>query len=164
MLSNAYLLAKIGADAAENERNFAEILPKIGNYPTGPREQDDDRRGELVPGVARHALVLLRLHLSVLQISAERNRGLGSAKLGKLAIFFANFPIFWRTRSRLYRSQILQQSMRLKALAEIYTMHSFAQLGNLNVLLKGCLLFCKIQQLSAELHILNFLEGRTQAP
>ena len=33
-----------------------------------------------------------------------------------------------RTRSRLYRSQILQVTMRLKALAEIYTMHSFAQL------------------------------------
>ena len=36
MLKNAYLLAKIGADTAENERNFAEIFPKIGNYPTGP--------------------------------------------------------------------------------------------------------------------------------
>ena len=32
MLQNAYLLAKIGADSAENERNFAENLPKIGNY------------------------------------------------------------------------------------------------------------------------------------
>ena len=31
-------------------------------------------------------------------------------------------------RSRLYRSQILQEKMRLKALAEIYTMHSFALL------------------------------------
>ena len=29
MLQNAYFLAKIGADTAENERNFAEILPKI---------------------------------------------------------------------------------------------------------------------------------------
>ena len=29
MLQNAHLLAKIGADTAENERNFAEILPKI---------------------------------------------------------------------------------------------------------------------------------------
>ena len=37
-----------------------------------------------------------------------------------------------RARSRLYRSQILQVNMRLKALAEIYTMHSFAQLCNLN--------------------------------
>ena len=34
MLQNAYLLAKIG-DTAENERNFAEDLPKIGNYPAG---------------------------------------------------------------------------------------------------------------------------------
>ena len=41
MLQNAYFLAKIGADTAENERNFAEILPKIGNYPTGlPKKED----------------------------------------------------------------------------------------------------------------------------
>ena len=36
MLQNAYFLAKIGADTAENERNLAEILPKIGDYPTDP--------------------------------------------------------------------------------------------------------------------------------
>ena len=36
MLQNAYFLAKIGADTAENEQHFAENLPKIGNYPTGP--------------------------------------------------------------------------------------------------------------------------------
>ena len=30
MLSNAYFLAKIGADTAENEQHFAEKLPKIG--------------------------------------------------------------------------------------------------------------------------------------
>ena len=30
MLQNAYLPAKIGADTAENERNSAENLPKIG--------------------------------------------------------------------------------------------------------------------------------------
>ena len=36
MLQNAYFLAKIGADTAENEQYFAEILPKTGNYPTGP--------------------------------------------------------------------------------------------------------------------------------
>ena len=35
MLKNAYLLAKIGADPAENEQHFADNLPKIGNYPTG---------------------------------------------------------------------------------------------------------------------------------
>ena len=32
----------------------------------------------------------------------------------------------WRDRYRLYRSQILQENMRWKALAEIYKMHSFA--------------------------------------
>ena len=36
MQQNAYLLAKIGADAAENERNFAKNLPRIGSYPTAP--------------------------------------------------------------------------------------------------------------------------------
>ena len=45
-LSNAYFLAKIGADTAENERNFAKILTKIGNCPTGsddPRLRDGPR-------------------------------------------------------------------------------------------------------------------------
>ena len=35
MLKNAHWLAKFGADTAENQRNFAENLPIIGNYPTG---------------------------------------------------------------------------------------------------------------------------------
>ena len=43
-----------------------------------------------------------------------------------------------RARFRLYRSQILQVNMRLKALAEIHTMHSFALLCNLNFLSKFC--------------------------
>ena len=43
MLQNAYLLAKIGADTAENEQHFAEILPKIGNYPTGRSTVPVDR-------------------------------------------------------------------------------------------------------------------------
>ena len=34
----------------------------------------------------------------------------------------------YRARSRLYRNEILQVDMRLKALAEIYTMRSFALL------------------------------------
>ena len=34
-------------------------------------------------------------------------------------------------RYRLYRSQILKQNMRWKALAEVYTMHSFAPVSNL---------------------------------
>ena len=62
MLTNAYLLAKIGADTAENEQHFAEILPKTGNYlhrraRTGPvlllgtaaAEGDDGRAVEVLP-------------------------------------------------------------------------------------------------------------------
>ena len=44
----------------------------------------------------------------------------------------------YRARSRLCRNEILQENRRLKALAEIYTMHSFAQLCNLNFLSKIC--------------------------
>ena len=47
-----------------------------------------------------------------------------------------------RARSRLYRSEILQENMRLEALAEIYTVHSFAQLCNLNFLSKFCKKVC----------------------
>ena len=39
MLQNAYFLAKIGADTAENEQQFAEILPKTGNYLSGDDEK-----------------------------------------------------------------------------------------------------------------------------
>ena len=56
-----------------------------------------------------------------LDLRADGLEQRGAARSGKLD----------RARSRLYRGQILQQNMRLKALAEIYTMHSFAQLCNL---------------------------------
>ena len=48
MLQNAYLLAKIGADTAENEQHFAKQLRKT-DYPTGPErppQAEADRRGE----------------------------------------------------------------------------------------------------------------------
>ena len=44
---------------------------------------------------------------------------------------------FRRARSRLYRSQILQVNTRWKALAEIYTMHSFAPFWNLKFFVKN---------------------------
>ena len=43
-----------------------------------------------------------------------------------------------RARSRLNRSQILQVNTRWKALAEIYTMHSFAPLSNLKNFVNNC--------------------------
>ena len=62
MLQNAYFLAKIGADTAENEQHFAEILPKIGNYPTGPNASE-----------RREAPRLVELHLG--QLSCLLGRG-----------------------------------------------------------------------------------------
>ena len=52
MLQNSYFLAKIGADTAENEQHFAEILTKnwrgprasIGDAERGP-DEDRDLRG-----------------------------------------------------------------------------------------------------------------------
>ena len=49
----------------------------------------------------------------------------------------------YRARSRLYRNEILQVNMRLKALVEIYTMHSFAQLQN-HIFFKNLIEFAKI--------------------
>ena len=53
MLKNAYLLAEVGADTAENKQHFAEILPKTGNYPTGRCGRE--RRSEVVVAGARPA-------------------------------------------------------------------------------------------------------------
>ena len=49
-----------------------------------------------------------------------------------------NFPPKLRgARSRLYRRRFLQVNTRWKALAEIYTMHSFAPFSNLNFFVKN---------------------------
>ena len=47
-----------------------------------------------------------------------------------------------KARSLLYRSQILQENMHWKALAEIYTMHFFAPFSNLNFFVKNCWNLC----------------------
>ena len=54
MLQNAYLLAKISADTAENEQHFAEILPKIcqNGDASGPRSS---RTGSGAPAAPRPA-------------------------------------------------------------------------------------------------------------
>ena len=58
--------------------------------------------------------------------SQPGSAGIGTRRAGKL----------YKARSRLYRSQNLQVNTRWKALAEIYTMHSFAPLSNLNFFVK----------------------------
>ena len=48
-------------------------------------------------------------------------------------------------RSRLYRRRFLQVNTRWKALAEIYTMHSFAPFSNLKFFVKNCQTFFAIE-------------------
>ena len=62
----------------------------------------------------------------------------------------------YRARSRLYRNETLQVNMRLKALAEIYLMYSFAQLCNLKFLSKFCQKIRWILQNSAKIIITFF--------
>ena len=96
MLQNAYFLAKIGADTAEIELDFVEMLsfgvaaPPVQRRPEQPRR----RRREQ-------------------QVEAER---------GKISIFGGEFANFLRARSRLYQNEILQENMRLTALFRLYKM------------------------------------------
>ena len=79
------------------------------------------------------ACVALRVHI-IRGVPARRVhavpvvRGVDPRAVSRAPLVQARPGKLDRARSRLYRSQILQVNMRLKALAEIYTMHSFAQL------------------------------------
>ena len=75
MLKNAYLLAKIGADTAENERNFAENLPKIGNYPTGPLPYGRRRRGaRACRRTSRESAARRHRLFEIYELEAERSK------------------------------------------------------------------------------------------
>ena len=97
MLQNAYFLAKIGADTSENEQHFAQILPKLGNYPTGPPGRCSARR------------------------EVENGKENGDVRSGvdvrerRLAKFRQNVARF-----RLYRLRFLQENMRFAAFFKIY--------------------------------------------
>ena len=56
MLQNAYFLAKIGADTAENEQHFAEILP-IGRRVAGTVHVRGRIRRRLGPGPLLTSLI-----------------------------------------------------------------------------------------------------------
>ena len=91
MLQNAYLLAKIGADTAENEQHFAEILP-IGRRVADRCPAMSGALGLLDVG-EEHLDLLARLLDRVVLIS-----GFIMAEPGLLASgiykFFANFCKF----------------------------------------------------------------------
>ena len=74
MLKNAYFLAKIGADTAKNEGNFAEIVPV----------------GRRVAACGRRGLPHLRADFEHLR-GADRHGG-QHADLGRLVGLFASDP------------------------------------------------------------------------
>ena len=59
--------------------------------------------------------------------ATRRTWGICTRRAGKL----------YRARSRLYRRRFLQVNTRWKALAEIYTMHSFAPFSMLKIFVKN---------------------------
>ena len=87
------------------------------------------------PATPRRVLGAVRHHPDrvVLALSVGPRRRLRSEVNIEL-----NFPPKLRgARSRLYRRRFLQVNTRWKALAEIYTMHSFAPFSNLNFFVKN---------------------------
>ena len=118
MLQNAYLLAKIGADTAENERSFAEILQPGSS--------------SAIWAIAWEALCAIagRWLLS-LSTTAPLS------KIGNFAIFFAKFANFWRARSRLYQNEILQENMRLTTFFKLFKICIFLHRCNLKIFAKN---------------------------
>ena len=133
MLQNAYLVAKIGADTAENERN----LPRIGHYPTGPRHEGGGPRGPGRPrrGRSRRGPLHEAKHVRFRKI---------------LHISKSIFAKFWRARSRLYQNEILQENMRFTAFFKFYKICILLHRSNLKILAKNrfekSAIFMKIQQ------------------
>ena len=73
------------------------------------------------------------------------NRGGDVERLRSEGNIELNFPPKLRVaRSRLYRRRFLQVNTRWKALAEIYTMHSFAPFSNLNFFVKIAKTFSRL--------------------
>ena len=98
----------------------------------GPASFFTGKRGP-ASGPPRSRNPVLRHRTPLTAPGARRAVVAGSSSLGA-GCCIARSGKLDKARSRLYRGQILQENMRWKALAEIYTMHSFAQLCNLNFL------------------------------
>ena len=139
-LSNAYLLANFGFDTAENEPSKVCRPSMSTTASPAPRS----RGCRAATGPSRPAS----------WAGSGRSRGAAPrSSEGRLLPESEGSGKLDRARSRLYRGQILQESMRWKALAEIYTMHSFAQLCNLIFCQKFAIFFLHFLQNSADLLI-----------
>ena len=96
MLQNAYLLAKICADTAENERNFAEKFPKFGNFSVSAVNCQGKGKWcswilRMPPAAARPGTLFAdlgeyvdRLDLALARLRNERNYVYPKSKLGQM--------------------------------------------------------------------------------
>ena len=180
-LSNEYLLAKIGVDTAENgplkvcqklTKNRKKVSTNVGpptpcglsnKRPGEHRCPASSARGRLTKPArsSRRSRACRRTSACKRTTTIEGSSGLRfqmpwqGKRQRKFRSPFSRFPELFRPGSRLYRSQILQVNTRWKALAEIYTMHSFAPFSNRKIFVKNCWKkfavffanFCKICQI-----------------
>ena len=102
MLQNAYFLAKIGADTAENEQHFAEILP-IGRRVATCRRRGYHRAG----WDSKHGFYCTGCWQR--WDEAWDPTPPKAASDPKIANFLQNIANFWRARSRLYQNEILKK-------------------------------------------------------
>ena len=105
MLQNAYLLAKIGAYTAENERHFAENFKFAKNWklPHGSTYEVLMLGSGGVLAAQGEARLFPQWHEVV-----QENFGF-RALLARVdtCTFCTKFAEFWRARSRLYQNEIL---------------------------------------------------------
>ena len=132
MLQNAYFLAKIGADIAENEQHVADSLPKIWQPPYGtvkhvtfqhlaaeatrPLRQLLETEEECVDGVHRIWSAVAKVSFRVI-------------KIGKLAKFCKFLAGSFSAVSKLYFARKYAFDSIFKALQDL---HPFAPLQSQN--------------------------------
>ena len=135
MLQNAYFLAKIGADTAENEQHFAIFCRNFANrrsLTSPPRSCRASGHEGRVRETGCEVLLLGRLAVRDAEPQAQFTRFTAKNAFSKNA-FFENFANFWRARSRLYQNEILQENMRLTAFCKLYVICILLHRCNLKV-------------------------------
>ena len=108
--------------------SFATVL--LDSDSAGRAAPRQRKRGGEVDAVATYLWIRAALDIEWTEAQCTAEVHCASGELARLAWCTARSGKLYRARSWLYRGRILQENMRLKALVEIYAMHSFAQLWN----------------------------------
>ena len=135
MLQNAYLLAKIGADTAENDPMVAK---KNWSF-------------VILPNLAFSSLLRCRSPARPPGCGPRRSPGSGWPAPPTLAANAADisnrlFAKFWRARSRLYRSRFLRENMHFAAFVKLYTIWAFFEPLRTQTLCKESVIVFKNQR------------------